>query len=160
MASMPPGAIIAAGEIWSFTVEPLGYPILAANITATASSNDTGKGPELTINSSGMTGRSAQRGSQGDVEHVSNGAKGAWIQYSFDQVYKMYELWVWNYNSEVESLIGFGLKDVTVQYSTNGTDWTTLGNFVFEQGPGTDDLCPTIRPSRWAGLRQADSSSS
>jgi hypothetical protein len=132
------GAIIAAGEIWSFTVEPLGYAIAAANITATASTSDKDKGPELTINGSGMTGDLHGIDPKTMWNTTTNGAKTAWIQYSFDKVYKMYELWVWNYNSEVESLIGFGLKNVTVQYSTDGTNWTALGDFEFTQAQGAE----------------------
>ncbi len=47
----PPSTRIVKGEIWSFTVEPLGYPI--TNVTATASSSQPGMGPENTVNGSG-----------------------------------------------------------------------------------------------------------
>jgi len=38
---------------------------------------------------------------------------------------------VWNYNAEFELILGFGLKDVAVAYSQNGTDWTALGDVEF-----------------------------
>jgi len=63
---------------------------------------------------------------------------GAWIQYEFDKVYKLHEMWVWNSNQMVESAVGFGLKDVTIEYSANGTDWIELGDVPeFAQAPGT-----------------------
>ncbi|MHC4501479.1 MAG: hypothetical protein ACYS21_20505, partial [Planctomycetota bacterium] len=63
---------------------------------------------------------------------------GAWIQYEFDNVYILYEMWVWNSNQTVEPSLGFGLKDVTIDYSTNGTDYTTLSTtHEFARAPGT-----------------------
>jgi len=61
----------------------------------------------------------------------------AWIQYTFDKEYTLHELWVWNANSEIESIMGFGVKDVTIEYSTDGTTWTALENVPeFAQGTG------------------------
>jgi len=40
----------------------------------------------------------------------------------------------------LELVIGFGFKDVTIEYSTNGTDYTTLGTtHQFAQAPGMPD---------------------
>jgi len=60
------------------------------------------------------------------------------LVYEFDKPYSLYEMWVWNSNIEGESVIGFGVKDVTVEYSTDGADWTLLGEEEFTQGTGTD----------------------
>ncbi|MHC4518595.1 MAG: LamG-like jellyroll fold domain-containing protein, partial [Planctomycetota bacterium] len=60
----------------------------------------------------------------------------AYIQYEFDKVYKLYELQVWNYNFTFELLFGFGLKDVTIEYSDNGTDWAVLKDVQFAQATG------------------------
>ena len=30
-----------------------------------------------------------------------------WIQYEFDKVYKLYQMWVWNSNQAVEPDVGF-----------------------------------------------------
>ncbi|MBA7622400.1 hypothetical protein ES703_29777 [subsurface metagenome] len=64
---------------------------------------------------------------------------GAWIEYQFDKVHKVHELWVWNSNQTIESFVGFGSKDVTIECSTNGIDYTTLGTtHQFAQAPGAD----------------------
>lgn len=45
----------------------------------------------------------------------SQQAGSVWIQYEFDRVYKLRELWVWNYNVIFEAVIGYGFKDVTIE---------------------------------------------
>jgi hypothetical protein len=60
-----------------------------------------------------------------------------WIQYEFDRVYKLHEMLVWNYNVEFEVVLGFGIKDATVEYSENGADWTALGDVELAQGTAT-----------------------
>ncbi len=68
------------------------------------------------------------------------GPQPTWIEFQFDKVYKMHELWVWNSNEFLEPMIGFGFKDVTIEYSVNGTDYTTLGTtHEFARAPGTPD---------------------
>jgi hypothetical protein len=61
------------------------------------------------------------------------GQESVYIQYEFDGIYKLHEMLVWNYNVQFEPMLGFGLKDVTVEYSANGTDWTVLGDVQFTQ---------------------------
>jgi len=135
----PPDFTVFKGDVWSFTVEPFAYPIAGENITATASSSEEGRGSENTINGSGLDANDLHsRESAAMWLSISGGPQPVWIQYEFDRVYKLYEMWVWNYNVEFEHVLGFGFKDVTVEYSENGTDWTALGSFEFAQGPGQD----------------------
>jgi len=48
-------------------------------------------------------------------------------------------MWVWNFNQAIEPLVGLGFKDVTMEYSTNGTDWTVLADVPeFARAPGQD----------------------
>jgi hypothetical protein len=132
----PPDSSVHEGKIWSFTTELLAYPV--ENITATASSeNEAGVGPENTINGSGLDDNDLHSREETDMWLSSVEPLGAWIEYQFDKVYKMHEMWVWNYNQTIESILGFGFRDVTIEYSTNGTDYTTLGTTVeFAQAPG------------------------
>ena len=43
------------------------------------------------------------------------------------------EMWVWNYNIMFELVLGFGCKDVTIEYSTDGADWVAFGDVQFAQ---------------------------
>jgi len=73
---------------------------------------------------------------------AEDGPQPTWIQYEFDKAYKLHEMWVWNHNTGFEYVLGFGLKDVTVKYSTNGTDWTELAGVPeFAQAAWTGRLC-------------------
>ncbi|MCX5644972.1 MAG: discoidin domain-containing protein [Phycisphaerae bacterium] len=127
------GASTFKGNVWSFTVEPYSYPI--TNVTATASSSQPSMGPEKTVDSSGMTGDLA--GTDTTTMWMSKGVLPNWIQYEFDAVYKLDKLLVWNSNQMIEPFIGFGAKDVTVEYSVDGVTWTTLAGVPqFGQGTG------------------------
>jgi hypothetical protein len=134
----PAESKVLKGDVWSFTVEPFAATIAADGITATASSTMAGSSPANTINQSGLsddlhsTDRAAMWSSESGVTAP------VWIQYDFDQVYKLYEMWVWNYNSEFEYVLSFGLKDVTVEYSADGATWNTLGDYELPDGPGAD----------------------
>ena len=130
-----PDGTIFKGVTWRFTAEPYGYPI--TGITATASSAQPGMGPENTINGSGLDAED-QHSTELTKMWMATGAQPTWIQYEFDRVYKVHELWVWNSNQLIEKLIGFGAKNVTVEYSTDGATWTALeGVPEFVQAPGT-----------------------
>jgi len=132
----PPDYTVYEGKVWSFTTELFAYPI--ENVAATASSASQAKmGPENTINGSGLDDNDLHSNKEMDIWLSGTESLGAWIEYEFDKVYNLHEMWVWNSNQTVESLLGFGVKDVTVDYSTNGTDYTTLGTtHEFARAPG------------------------
>ena len=128
-----PDTTVYQGDVWSFTVEPYGYPIKPAQ--ATASSAQPGMGPEKTIDGSGLTGD--LHGIESSTMWLSTGAAPNWIQYEFDQVYKLYQLVVWNSNQQIESFLGFGARKVAVETSIDGTTWTALANVPeFSKAPG------------------------
>jgi regulation of enolase protein 1 (concanavalin A-like superfamily) len=133
----PPSTNIEKGAVWSFTTEPFVYRM--TNIVATASSSAAGVTPANTVNGFGLNA-SDQHSMTDTTMWVSDplGAQPTWIMYEFDRVYKMYEMWVWNYNVMFESVLGFGFKDVTIEYSTNGTDWTLLAEQEFARGAAMD----------------------
>jgi len=135
----PPDFTLYKGEVWQFTAELFAPPVPSENITATtSSSNSAVEGPENTVNGSGLDANDLHSVETVDMWITALGDPGpSWIQYEFDRVYKLYEMLVWNHNTSFESFVGFGLKDVTIEYSANGTDWTELaGAPEFAQAPG------------------------
>ena len=129
---------IFKGDVWSFAVEPVSYPI--TTVTATASSASNGMGPEKTINGVGLNASDQHSTSATDMWMTAKGTTlPAWIQYTFDKAYKLDKLLVWNSNQALESILGLGADAVTVEYSADGTTWTALGNFEFTQAPGLPD---------------------
>ncbi|MHC4495696.1 MAG: discoidin domain-containing protein, partial [Planctomycetota bacterium] len=110
------------------------------NIIATASSSAADKGPENTVSGAGLDG-SGLHGNTGEGTMWLSDAAGpqpTWIMFEFDTVHKLDEMLVWNSNESLESVIGLGFKEVTVEYSTNGVDFMALGaTHEFAQGPGS-----------------------
>ncbi|UCG56076.1 MAG: discoidin domain-containing protein [Phycisphaerales bacterium] len=124
------------GNVWSFTAEPVAYPI--EQVLASASSSDVGMGAENTVNGSGLDNDLHSRASSTMWLSSADGPQPSWIEYEFDKVYKLQEMWVWNYNGEL-ILSGYGLENVTIQYSTDGTDYKKFGDtHEFDKAPGTD----------------------
>jgi len=133
----PPDSTVFEGDVWSFTTEPFAYAV--ENITATASSSllvDTG--PENTVNGSGLDVSDLHSIEPADMWLSSDEPNGAWIEFEFDKIYKLHEMLVWNSNQMTESFVGYGCKDVIIEYSVDGNDYTTLGaTHEFSQAPGT-----------------------
>jgi hypothetical protein len=135
-----PDNTIYKGDVWSFMVEPFVYPI--DNIIATASSSQNADmGPEKTVDGSGLNENDQH--STADVDMWLSSAAGpqpSWIKYEFDSVYKLHEMWVWNSNMAIEPVVGLGVKDVTIECSTDDINWTQLTEVdEFNQATGLDN---------------------
>jgi hypothetical protein len=138
----PPDSSISKGAVWSFTAEPYTYPL--GNVTATASSSQPGLGPQNTVNGSGLNAND-EHSTTLEQMWMSAGVKPDWIQYEFDAAYMLHELWVWNSNQLIEAFVGFGAKDVTIEYSVDGAAWTVLeGVPEFTKAPGAPTYTPGI----------------
>ncbi len=129
-----PDFTIFKSDVWSFTVEPFAYPIEGIAATTNAIS-DPGSGIEKTIDGSGLDVNGLHSTASTDMWLGSPSDGPIVIEYEFDHVYKLHELLVWNYNVEFEVILGFGVKDVTVEYSADGAEWSVLGDVVFNQAP-------------------------
>jgi len=139
--SAPPDSTIYKGNVWQFTVEPFAYQIPSENISTSASSDEPGKRSENTINGSGLDQSGLLHTNISvDTMWLSSpiGKQPTWIEYEFDRVYKLHQMWVWNSNDSLEPVVGLGFKDVTIEYSVNGYDYTTLDSaYEFARAPGS-----------------------
>ncbi len=123
-----PDYTVFKGHVWSFTVESYTYPIPATCITAIASSHVEGRGPERTIDGSGLNANDMHSTVQTDMWQTAKAESlPAWIQYEFDRPYKLDSMRVWNYNGE-SFLAIVGAREVAVEHSLDGVDWTQLDN--------------------------------
>ena len=131
------------GLVWSFTVEPMGYPLAGEHITATASSSSReDAGPENTVNGSGLDADDRHSTASKDMwlSDTVGAGESAWIQYEFDKVYAFHQMLVWNHNTDTEPLIGFGIKEAIVESSLDGVTWTAVGDAQgFGQATGSAD---------------------
>ncbi len=57
-----------------------------------------------------------------------------WIMYDLGFTYTLYGSQFWNSNDPAN--LNYGIMDYSVDYSTNGTTWTNLGNFTLNQASG------------------------
>ena len=136
----PPDATVHPGEVWSFTVEPAGYALPAERIIATASSSSSNdEGPQNTIGDVGLNDDALH--SIDTTQMWLSGTVGpeeaAWIQYEFDKVYAIHQMRIWNHNATTEPLLGFGIREATIEYSVDGAEWKTLdGDHTFLQATG------------------------
>jgi len=133
-----PDYTIFKGDVWSFTTEPVGYPVEGV-IASTNAIPQAGSAVENTVNGSGLNELDQHSVEAGDMWLGLPGADPVTLQYEFDGVYKLHEMLVWNYNVQFELVLGFGLKDVTVEYSIDGVEWTALGDVELAQGTATPD---------------------
>ncbi len=124
-----PDFAVLEGDVWSFTVEPIAYPV--ENVLATSNGiSDAVSTAQRTVDGSGIDDDDQASIESGDMWLATPPAgETLYIQYEFDRVYKLHEMLVWNYNVQFELVLGFGLKNVTVEYSENGADWMALGDF-------------------------------
>jgi hypothetical protein len=134
-----PDYTVYPGDVWQFTTEPVGYPI--ANVTAAASSSDSSQGPaSAVVDGSGLSDGQHSTDAQAMWLSDAAGPQPTWIEFEFDKIHVLHEMQVWNSNINMEPVIGYGFKDVTIEYSVDGVDYTTLGTtYEFAPATGTDD---------------------
>ncbi len=129
-----PDNTIFKGQVWSFSTEPVGYPIEGVIATSNGTSDGVST-PDKTVDGSGIDDKGQASINNAHMWLANPPAEGdLYIQYEFNRIYKLSEMLVWNHNSQFELILGFGVKDVTVEYSENGADWTMLGQVEFGRG--------------------------
>ena len=137
----PPDSIVSKGDVWQFTVEPYAYKIPSEDIIVRAISNSADNDPNNTINESGLDSNNMNLHSNNTSDMwLSSGTdvEPVWIRYDFDKLYKLHEMLVWNYNDGL-FLWRAGFREVTVEYSEDGINWTELTDVPeFALAPGTN----------------------
>ena len=133
-----PDNTIFAGEVWSFTTEPVAYPIAGVSASSSVASQ-AGAGPENMVDGSGLNAAGEHSVDSADMWLTATTTTPFALTYEFDKVYKLHEMIVWNYNVQFELALGFGVKDVSIEYSTDGLEWQTLGDTVLAQGTTRTD---------------------
>ncbi len=127
---------IYPGDVWTFTVEPVAFDLGAENITALASTTSKGAA-QSTVNGEGLNNDLHTFNSPEMWLSADSNEGESWIEYSFDQVYTLHEMQVWNYNAENENVLGYGIKNALIEITVDGNEWTTFdANIVIDQAPG------------------------
>ncbi|MHC4206101.1 MAG: LamG-like jellyroll fold domain-containing protein [Planctomycetota bacterium] len=136
---------IYKGKTWSFMVEPYAYDINEHIVALTASSFDPKYEPNNTINGSGLDADDLHDVNEFNMWLSARDAtEPAWIRYQFDRPYKLHELMVWNYNRFREDRLGFGFKEVLIEYSLDGADFTALDPVQLEPATGKESTGPNV----------------
>lgn len=116
---------IFKGTIWRFTTESYSNIVLPRVATASSSFMPT-MGPEKTIDGSGLDELDQHSTNGADMWLTSATDSERSIQYEFSRPEKLDKMLVWNSNQTIESFVGFGVRDVTIEISIDGTAWAIL----------------------------------
>jgi len=143
-------------------------------ITVTASSQHSLYPAQNLINGSGISTDGVLHGNTGLFltgqmaeskanPHPGTAGGGHWVEFRFDKVYPLGEMWIWNENSKSPSYDWRiqGMKDVTIQYSATGganpSEWKTIyqGEIPIAWSGSPDYRClPSLKLDfRGAGAR-------
>ena len=136
------GGAVYSSAVVSFDTIKYAYPMASAYIAATASSSIEDVNAVNTVNSAGLNADNLHNTNLNDMWLSNLEAKGTpiWIQYDFGTLVKLNEMLVWNHNTLVENLMGWGIKEAEIDYTADGTTWLPLTEqpVTFEQAPGAD----------------------
>ena len=115
------------GNVWSFEVEPhsVKLPVGTVSVTASSTNNET-TDPYRTIDGSGLDGDMHSNEVLDVMWMSASGDLSPSLTYEFDDVQKLDTLLIWNSNHSTEEVIGWGIKEVDIQVSTDGVEWTSL----------------------------------
>ncbi|MCP4454480.1 MAG: hypothetical protein GY809_23740, partial [Planctomycetes bacterium] len=133
-----PDKTVFKGDVWSFMAEPYSVQVPGDTIVASASTSMAASGPENTIDGSGLDPNTGQHSTTNvDMWFSLAADMSPWLQYEFEDIKQLDKMLLWNSNSTAESAIGWGLKDVVIEYSADGVEWTVLeGADQLSRAPG------------------------
>jgi len=134
------------GKVWNFTVEPEYYVLPGDQVTVSASSSKSeDQTAAKTIDESGLVeGQHSTTHTDMWLSGTDN-PDGIWIAYDFGKVYALGDLWIWNYNHRVGALQGWTTKDITIEYTLDGTEWLPFGTGIEVPNPtGQSPIEPSL----------------
>ncbi|NQV36144.1 MAG: discoidin domain-containing protein, partial [Phycisphaeraceae bacterium] len=130
------GNAVSKGTVWSLTAEPYAVMIPVDVNHVTASSSNATSTPSAIVNGAGLDGNIHSNNPDGMWLSASPDST-PWLMFEFHNIQKLDQMHIWNSNSSAEGAIGWGIKDVNIEYSINGADWTGLGqSSQISQAPG------------------------
>ncbi|MHC4498491.1 MAG: CotH kinase family protein, partial [Planctomycetota bacterium] len=116
-----------------------------SGVTVDTCINDETATGAKTVDGSGLSGPSGTHDTVWDHGWLAyagatnpNSARSSytyWIHYDLGQVYALADMWVWNSNED--GYTNRGLKNVYIDYSTNGSTWTPLTSTQFSEATGS-----------------------
>jgi hypothetical protein len=118
------GGTIHTGKVWSFTVEP--YSVAITDVSAVADSTfDASSVAQKSCDGSGLDPSDQHSAVAEDMWFSAQGPFPHWIEYTFDKLYKLDQMWVWNSNQAMEFVFGLGADGLssTPRTATTGRTW-------------------------------------
>ncbi|GCA81982.1 discoidin domain-containing protein [Microcystis aeruginosa] len=105
--------------------------------------NGVGLLPSNTPSLTGSHAASSGGTSANAWRSVTNTYTTGTITFNFNRIYNLAGFTFWNLGGSIQ-LAGQGIKNVTIEYSLNGVDWTTLTGAPtsFAQGPASSGNVP------------------
>ena len=133
-----PDNTVFKGDVWSFTAEPYSIPIPGSTITVTASSSSSDYSkPEKVLDGSGLGEDGSHDITPETMWFTASPDMDPWIQFEFDGIKQLDTMTIWNSNGAAETAIGWGVKDVVIEYSQDGENWDVLeGAYQFSRASG------------------------
>ncbi|MCF7974098.1 MAG: discoidin domain-containing protein [Phycisphaerae bacterium] len=134
-----PDNTIIAGEVWSFDVEPLSYALAGDQIAVSASSTAKNSDVNDLINGSGLV-NGQHSTSNLDMWLALAADFTPTLQFDFAKVQALDRVLIYNQNQTPEPSIGWGAKDIVMETSADGVEWTVVeGATQLTRAPGETD---------------------
>jgi hypothetical protein len=133
---------IYQGDVWSFTTEPVAYEVTGVSATA-STEHEAAMNPANTVNGSGLAADGTHGIDMGTMWLSSLAEPYGWIAFDLGAAYKLHHAQIWNHNSQTESVLGYGMKDVVIETSLDGAAWTEVTAMELPQASGLPDYAGT-----------------
>jgi len=131
----PPDSSIFKGNVWNFTTEPVAYEVTGVSATVSSVNDDTMVAVN-TINGSGLNADGTHGTNLNTMWLTDASESYGWITYDLGAVYKLHRAQIWNHNSQTEMVLGYSMKDIVIETSTDGATWTELSALELPRGSG------------------------